>query len=318
LTRALVGDVTVLQTLTVTEPTVAFIGAASSAGARQIGQEQTPALLRKAGLIGALRTEGVEVRDFGDVGHVAFQPDPLNRRAQNLPLVVAVAQQVAERVSAAVDAHAFPVVIGGDCTVTLGVLAGLASRIESLGLVYFDGDVDLNTPATTESGIFDGMGMAHIVGHAEGELAELGARPLVAAEKIALFGYNEQWIDPAEREELGRRDFIAMPLPDVMVQPICAAEHARAAVEKQSGSYLLHFDVDVVDYVDFPVADVPHFNGMPLGAALSSLGVFCSGLIAGLVVTEYNALRDPDGTIASRFVEQLAPRIAAAVHVDRP
>src|SRR6266540_5464751 len=294
-----------------TKPQLALIGAASSAGARQVGQEQTPALLRRADLIGALRAQGLEVEDLGDVGHVAFRPDRANRRQQNLPLVVAVARQVAERVALALDAGAFPLVIGGDCTVTLGVLAALRRVIESLGLVYFDGDVDLHTPTTTESGIFDGMGMAHIVGAGADELAQLGpTRPLLPEKQIALFGFNEHWIDPAEREQLAKRDFIAFPLEDVLVEPVCAAEHARAAIDAVADSYLLHFDVDVVDYVDLPVADVPHYKGMSLGAALASLSVFCSGRVAGLVLTEYNALRDPDGTVAVHLVERLAPRVA--------
>ena len=297
----------------VTRAHIAFIGGASSAGARKVGQEGTPLLLRQAGLIEAIQREGVTVTDFGDIGPFVFEPDPLNRHQQNLPRVVSVAQEVFDQVGKAVEAGAFPVVIGGDCTITLGALAGLRSAVRSIGLVYFDGDVDLHTPETTESGIFDGMGMAHIVGAADNALANLTSkRPLLDRRKVVLFGFDEEWVDPAEKRLLSEWDFTAFSRDDVMIEPICAAEHARAAVERESRSYLLHFDVDVVAYDQLPVADVPHFNGMPLSAALASLAVFCSGPVAGFVLTEYNATSDADGVVAASFVQKLAPLLARA------
>jgi arginase len=296
-------------------PRVALIGAASSVGARQVGQEQTPGLFRRVGLIAALREAGLEVVDLGDTAPAAFRPDRANRSRQNLPFVVAVARQVAERVALALEHDAFPLVVGGDCTVTLGVLSGLARSYKDLGLVYFDGDVDLHTPATTESGIFDGMGMAHIVGEGDPDLSGLGPiHPLVPAERILLFGFAERWIDSAERTRLRQHAFIHFPLEDILAAPVGAAVQARAALEEAAGSYLLHFDVDVVDYLDLPVADVPHFNGLALDAALACVDVFLAGHVAAFVLTEFNALRDPDGTFTDAFVGRLARLVARAAH----
>ncbi len=95
---------------------------------------------------------------------------------------------MADRVDEVLQQHLTPVVIGGDCTITLGVLAGYLRHVENLGLVYFDGDIDLTTPATTHSGIFDSMGMAHMIGEGADALSHIGSRiPLMPEDHIVLF-----------------------------------------------------------------------------------------------------------------------------------
>jgi arginase len=184
---------------------IGIIGVPSSAGARQTGQEKAPRAFREASLVENLRSAGLAVTDFGDLPEVPFRPDEQNPKAQNLPLVVEVAERVANQVEAVVREDHLPMVLGGDCTIALGVLAGLIRNTPDLGLMYFDGDIDLNTPDTTESGIFDGMVMAHMTGRGVDTLARLGPRyPLMAEEDIALFGYNTEAgaIDAVEIEIL--------------------------------------------------------------------------------------------------------------------
>jgi len=66
---------------------------------------------------------------------------------------------------------------------------------------------------------------------------------------------------------------------------------------------LIHFDVDVMDWDDFPAADVAHSQGLPFDDAMAALSVFVAGdKLAGLVITEFNADYDADGTLARRFV----------------
>lgn len=130
-----------------------------------------------------------EVVDLGDLPTVRFHPDPANLKQQNLEQVCRVARQTAERVSQALALGAKFLVIGGDCTITLGVLAAVLKQSASVGMLYFDGDIDLNTPADSPSGIFDGMGMAHILGEGATELTHIGPRfPLLGEGEVVLFG----------------------------------------------------------------------------------------------------------------------------------
>ena len=102
-----------------------MIGVPSSAGAHHAGQELAPAALRKAGLLDRLEAAGVTVTDSGDLPTTEFQVDHEHRTARNLAAVVRVATEVADAVAAVVGAGGRPLVVGGDCTITLGVVAGL-------------------------------------------------------------------------------------------------------------------------------------------------------------------------------------------------
>jgi arginase len=299
---------------------IGIIGAASSAGARRTGQERGPQALRQAGLLERLEDAGLDVVDLGDLPLVAYQPDPDHPNAQNLHLVSAVARQLADRVEGCARAGMKPIVLGGDCTITLGVLAGLLRpddirSHDSLGLMYFDGDIDLNTPETTVSGIFDGMVMAHILGEGAAELARIGPRyPLMPQESIALFGYNtlEEWIDAAELERLERSGMATYPVTQIHGNAGRAAGEALAQLEERADRLLVHFDVDVMEFDDFPAADVPHHRGLSFQEAIEALAVFlASPKFAGLVITEFNAERDPDGALAGRLVDALVRALEA-------
>ncbi|TMF30144.1 MAG: arginase family protein, partial [Chloroflexi bacterium] len=102
-----------------------LIGVPSSAGAHGPGQEKAPSALRTAGLLGALREAGLDVEDLGDLPVARFAPDRAERKRQSQSQVVKVARQVADAVASAVERELIPIVLGGDCTITLGVVAGL-------------------------------------------------------------------------------------------------------------------------------------------------------------------------------------------------
>ncbi len=260
---------------------IALIGAPSSAGGRLVGQEQAPRALREAGLIQSLKTNGHEVNDLGDITEVSFTPDTQHPKQQNLVRVISVLEQVAKQVGAAVTDKKWPLIIGGDCTITIGVLAALSKHYPSLGLIYIDGDVDLNTPETTFTGILDGR-------------------------NIALFGYSTQagGIDPVETELLKVTTMDKYPLEKVTDAAGEAAISALRSLESKVDHILIHFDVDVIDHDDFPAADVPHHPGLKLEQVQEALNIFLkSDKSVGLVVTEFNASRDSDGTLARQLVD---------------
>jgi arginase len=106
-----------------------IIGVPSSAGAHHAGQERAPAALRAAGLLDRLRAAGVAVSDAGDLPVTPFAVDRGHPQARNLGAVVTVARQVAAAVASQLEAGRLPLVAGGDCTITLGVIAGFAATI---------------------------------------------------------------------------------------------------------------------------------------------------------------------------------------------
>ena len=299
------------------------VGVPSSAGARRVGQDKAPQAFRRAGLIDGLRRGGLQVYDSGDLAPVVFKPDVENPKQQNLTLVCDTARRVAEKISVAAEHKGKVVVLGGDCTITLGVLAGVIPHTSNLGLLYFDGDVDLNTPATTNSGIFDGMVMSHVIGRGAEALARIGPRyPLMSEDNVVLFGYNFEAgaIDPAELECLSNCSMLQYPLAQIRAQLEEAAIEARTRLESRVDQILVHFDVDVIDCRDFPAADFLHEHGLTFDEAMATLRIFTrSSKFVGLVITEFNSERDPDGRLARRLVDALVPILVDyASHKSEP
>ena len=140
--------------------------------------------------------------DFGDIPLRRWRPDPASRRAQNAAGVVQAAREVAERVEAAIRSGHVPVVLGGDCTVGVGTVAGArAASDEPLGLVYFDMHPDLNTPETVATGTLDWMGVAHMLG-LPGTVPELAAVARLAPQDILLFAREPSQTKRAEHEAI--------------------------------------------------------------------------------------------------------------------
>jgi arginase len=297
-----------------------LIGIPSSVGAHWPGQEKAPRALREAGLVEYVEERGLRVTDRGDLPRARFRPDPERRHPQNLAAVVDVARSVADRVEVTLRAGEVPLVIGGDCTIELGVITGFLRAGEDPGLLYFDGGVDLRTPLDNPTGILDSMGVAHMLGEpgSAEELATIGPRfPLMEDEKIALFGYSH---NEPEAETLARRSMPRYPVERVRHGPEKTAAEARAYLEETANTFVVHFDVDVIDFVDFPVADVPQINaGLTFREALACFGVFAaSPKFAGLVLTEFNPDHaDEEGEAAAALVRGVVDAVAGKVAPER-
>jgi arginase len=295
---------------------VGLIGVPTSAGAHWPGQEKAPGTLRAAGLVARLEAAGCWVVDHGDLPRVRFQPDPQHRRAQNLGAVVAVARSVAEEVETAMRADQTPLLIGGDCTITVGAVAGMLRHTDDFALLYFDGGVDLYTPATNPEGILDSMGVAHLLGEpgAAEELSRLGPRhPLLTEDRIVYFGQDQGEPDDPESVVLARRLMYRYPAERIRGRPRAAAAEALAQLEGLAGRFLVHLDVDAIDFVDFPAADVPQFNsGLAFAEVMESLAVFAaSPRFGGLVVTEFNPDHaDEEGALAAALAQGIADVVA--------
>ncbi|HSK37726.1 MAG TPA: arginase family protein [Actinomycetota bacterium] len=296
---------------------LALVGVPTSAGTHGPGQEKAPGALRAAGLVRALEAAGVEVHDEGDLPVAMYKAAVADPRQRDLEGVVEVAGRVADRVAEVLGRGMTPLVLGGDCTITLGVAAGFARHTGDLGLLYFDGDADLSTPATTGSGVLDSMVVAHLLGEGAPALAQLGPRvPLLPSDRLLLFGFDDpDDLGEAQQPLLARHGPTTWPASrtrEAAGGPRAAAAAALGDLEARAGTVVVHFDVDVVDTGDLPLANFPHFNqGLTLADAVACLEVFCgSGKLGGVVVTEVNPDHDPDGTQLGRLVDGLAAALA--------
>jgi arginase len=301
--------------------TVAIVGVPTSAGAFAPGQEQAPAALRAAGLVKSLQRAGLAVDDHGDREVWRWRPDREERRAQNLGTVVEIVGETAARVAEAAVPGAVTLVLGGDCTVGIGSVAGHVASGERVGLVYFDTHSDLNVPDSVREGALDWMGMAHMLGEpaARPELVEAGGRaPLLTPAQVVLFGWGPEQATEFEREAISRRGLATVPVDEVAADPEAAAARALSLLESRCERLLVHFDVDVVDFTDTPLSENTGRNeGLPFATALRALRpLLASPLLAGLTITELNPDHAEDGAgaierLASAVAEMLAVEVAA-------
>jgi len=284
---------------------VTIVGAPTSAGAYAPGQEEGPRAMRSAGLVDELTARGVGVVDAGDVEAFRWAPDPEHPRAANLAAVAERARQVAALVAAA---DTTVLVLGGDCTVEVGTVAGLRDGVQRLGLVYLDLHADLNVPSSVVDGALDWMGVAHLldVDGAEGELAGIGSsRPLLEDDQLVFLG-----IKPGtefEQATIEQRGLSVVDVDALAADPAAAAAQALGALAG-CDAIAVHFDVDLVHFLDAPLAENTDREGVRLDVAASALRVLTADpRFRALTVTEHNPFHGAaDGSTTRRLVEVLA------------
>jgi arginase len=304
---------------------LALIGAPSGAGACGVGQERAPAALRAAGLTELLGRAGFEIDDLGDSQVVPWRPDRARPEAQNLEAVVDVVKTTATRVADALQERDRTVLIlGGDCTVGIGTIAGIRSAIGDTAVVYFDLHADLNTPASATDGALDWMALGHMlaVEGTEPALAAAGGpAPLLEPGQVLLFAQNPRHTTRFERGEIERLALAQVALEQVRGDPEGAARQALDVVTTRSDRYAIHLDLDVVDFTDAPLSEHPSRNaGLKLEEMLAALKVLASyPRLVAITLTElnpHNAAAD-DGLL-ERFAASFADAIGASVRAGRP
>ncbi|KAK3680359.1 hypothetical protein LTR37_021301 [Vermiconidia calcicola] len=212
----------------------------------------------------------------------------------------------------------FTIVLGGDCSITLAVFSGLQSRHPEgtkVGLLYMDGDADLTLPSETSaegsSAIMDSMTISHLTGRAGGlesmrAFSNADGSPLVTAENIVLFGFDPLQLAPEHWVYLLENGYKAYTRPTVKKDPSVCAEKALAWLQDRVDVIYVHFDVDVIDSGESPLANYPHYAGLEFSQAMSALqAVLQHRKVKGLTLTEVNPNNDPDGDMIVRLVDGL-------------
>ena len=295
---------------------IAYLGVPTSLGSYAPGQEKAPQAFRDVDFAGMLRSEGLTVVDYGDLPVRRWRPDTRNLFAQHWEAVVSCVQETAARLSDSVDQGLNSIVIGGNCTVELGVVAANLRQSASVGLIYLDLHADMNTPSSTKEGALDWMGMAHMLGlsGAIPELASCGPRyPLLPPDHVHLVGFDRDSATEWERSVIRDRAIAVSSLADVAQSPISCAEAILSKWARRFERFLVHFDVDVVDFNDLPLAENYSKNrGLSYSHALQLLEVLLkSPKFTGLTLTEVNPDHGAeDGSTIQRLAQDLSRLLA--------
>jgi arginase len=294
---------------------IAVIGAPLDLGAGRRGVDMGPSAIRYAGLEQQLADKlGVSVADEGNVISPVVETTAMgDPQARYLNQILDLCDRLSGLVAQAAGRGAMPLVLGGDHSVALGSLVGMAKVRGAGGVVWIDAHGDLNTPATSPSGNVHGMVLAAALGLAGAPFERDGwPLPAVEAGKLALVGVRS--LDDGERtlvRELDAKVFTMSEIDRIGIEPCM-----REAIAHAAGAAFLHvsLDMDVVDPDYAPGVGTPVRGGLSYREAHLALETVAeSKLIDSMDVVEVNPILDRENATGQLAVELVASALGARI-----
>ncbi len=291
-------------------PAYLIVQAPSHLGLRAPGVEALPEALLAAGLaerLGARPGERLPAPAFDpeiDPGTGLLNPGGLREHASRL----------ADVVGAALDRGGFPIVLGGDCTILLGITLALRRRGRS-GLLFLDGHADFYQPEAEPAGEAASMELALVTGRGPELVTNLeGRRPLLRDEDVVVFGYRDAEHAAAEGSQPLAPTIRAMDLWLVREHGVGrAVGDALTHLQRAGGpdGFWIHLDVDVLDDAVMPAVDYRLPGGLsPDELAAVLRAAVAGGHAIGFDIAIFNPTLDPDGRIARGLVDALVAGLA--------
>jgi arginase len=268
-----------------------------------------PSAIRVAGLQSRLASLGYEVEDLGNLP--VPQPESLPpglSRARFLPQIAETCRQLARVVERSASEGKAPLVLGGDHSVAVGTLAGMARHLrkkrQALGLLWIDAHADMNTPETSPSGNVHGMSLACSTGQGPRELTNIyGFSPKVRPAHAALVGVRE--VDQLEKPHVRASGIRAFTMRDIDERGWPAImKEAIGIASAGTGGFHVSLDMDVVDPREAPGVGTPVRGGITYREAHLAMELICdSGAMTSMEVVEVNPVIDEGNRTAALAVE---------------
>ncbi len=293
---------------------VVVIGATLDLGQSRRGVDMGPSAIRYAGLEERLTSLGFQVRDHGNVETAVPEATAVqDERARFLPQIKETCERIAAKIVEEKPSGAMPLVLGGDHSVALGTLGGLASLHGPGGVLWIDAHPDINTPETSPSGNVHGMALAAALGlDQEAFASEAWPLPAVDPRRVALLGIRQ--LDDGERRllrEAGVRVFTMSEIDRIGVE-----RAVHEALDRVGGGGFVHvsLDLDALDPEIAPGVGTPVRGGLTYREAHLALELVAeSGLAGSLEVVEVNPILDRENTTALTAVELVASALGKTI-----
>jgi arginase len=292
---------------------VAIIGAALDLGAGRRGVDMGPSAIRYAGLNERLERAAIAVEDRGNVESALAETQATgSEHARFLAQILETCRRIADEVERTRDDGLKPLVLGGDHSIAIGTLSGLAAGGPG-GVLWLDAHGDLNTPETTPTGNVHGMPLAAALGLCGASFAGNGLRlPAVDPTRVALVGVRS--LDPGEREVVRKLGIAVYTISDLDrrgIEPV-----VEEALKRVSGGAFVHvsIDLDVVDPEVAPGVGDPVRGGLSYREAHLALELVAeAGVLDSLELVEVNPIRDHENATAKVAVELAASALGVKI-----
>jgi arginase len=294
---------------------IAIIGAPLDLGAGgRRGVDMGPSAIRYAGLGERLEALGHLCRDRGNVeAPIRETADPGDQHARYLGAIRATCERVAARVAEAVREGVFPLVLGGDHSIALGTLGGLAAVHGAGAVLWIDAHGDLNTPQTTPTGNVHGMPLAAALGFArDGFESDAWPLPAVDSDRAVLIGGRS--FDQGERELIRGRGLSVYTMTELDRRGVEAV--VREALERVEGVPFVHLslDMDVVDPGIAPGVGTPVPGGLSYRETHLAMELIAEAdVLSSLEIVEVNPILDHENETARLAVGLTASALGARI-----
>lgn len=288
---------------------IAVIGAPLDLGAGRRGVDMGPSAIRVANLDARLGALGYTVTDMGNVEvKQAESMDVGPKNARFLPEIAGACKRLAAMVEKAAGAGQFPLVLGGDHSIAVGTVSGLArhyrKKKQAIGLIWVDAHADMNTPKTSPSGNVHGMPLACLLGDGPRELTHLyNFAPKVNPKNVVLVGLRD--LDTLEKGTIRKTGVHAYTMREIDERGMRAVmEDALRIACSDTAGFHLSFDMDSVDPQFAPGVGTPVRGGITYREAHLAMEIASdSGRMVGLEVVEVNPVIDEVNRTAELAVE---------------
>jgi arginase len=290
---------------------ISIVDAPSVLGLFPRGVETLPDALHRCDIVGRLG-----VSRHRSLTPPAYSPerDPATR-INNAASIVAFTRTLADAVTDELDAGAFPLVLGGDCTIMFGPLLALARR-GRLGLLFLDGHADFAHPVDEPSGEAASMDLALATGHSP-LLFDPTFDPLVDDDRVAILGYrlHDDGTDTNRGVDVRDTAITAIDLDDMRGRGVtrATADALEVVAREDLSGFWIHLDVDVLDDDLMPAVDYRKPGGLSWEElTLIVTSAVATGRAHGMDVAIFNPRLDPGGHLAERLVAFLVDSLASA------
>ena len=286
-----------------------IVGVLMDLGADRRGVDMGPSAIRVANLNERLRELGYQVTDAGNISvRNAEMMAISDRRLKYLPEISSACRTLAERVEEVLELGAIPIVLGGDHSIAIGTVSGLAAyhrrRDQRVGVIWFDAHGDMNTPETSPSGNIHGMPFAAILGHGDEALTGIGGyAPKVSPEDCVLIGARS--VDPSEAVAIRASGIRVVTMRELDERGMSAVmDEAMWLASRRTAGFHVTMDMDFVDPAFAPGVGTPVPGGPTYREShLAMEKIADSGKMLSFELTEVNPVLDISNRTAELGVE---------------
>jgi arginase len=285
------------------------LGVPMDLGSGRRGVDMGPSAIRIAGLAARLSELGHTVVDEGDIVIKNMEElkvgDP---RARYLPEIARASTAIARKVERIMGLGHFPLVLGGDHSIAVGTVSGIAAFAQSqgkkMGVLWIDAHGDINTPETSPSGNIHGMPVAALLGFGAPELTSIGgSAPKVDPSNVAMVGIRS--LDTGEKKRLKETGVQVQTMSDLDRHGVDRVMK-KALAQVTDGTDFVHvsLDLDAVDPSTAPGVGTPVKGGLDYREAHHIMEVLAeAGVMTSLEVVEVNPILDECNASAEFAVE---------------